>query len=83
MKLMQKQSFWITLATLALGSFTTFNTYQLQRYNEMATTTQQQIVMLDTNLNNLNGRIDNLYEIIMTLKENQNTGESRRYTKGE
>ncbi len=83
MKLPQKQSFWITLATLALGSFTTFNTYQLQRFNELATTTQAQIVILDTNLNNLNGRIDNLYEIIMSLKENQNTGGYHHYSKGD
>lgn len=82
MKLPQKQSFWITLATLALGSFTTFNTYQLQRFNELATTTQAQIVILDTNLNNLNGRIDNLYEIIMTLKENQDGEGDRHHNQG-
>lgn len=73
MNLFHKQSFWISLATISLGSFTSFNTYQLEHYNKMAEDTQAQIIMLQQNINELHLRMDNLYDILVSVKSH--TGE--------
>ena len=71
MILFTKQSFWVTLATFALGSFTTFNTYQLNKSSRSAEDIQQQIMILQESIAQINLRMDNVYDKLVAIEESQ------------
>ncbi len=68
MNILGKNGFWATIITVCLGIFTSFNTYQLRISQETYDNLQLQIKVLNENLNNLNDRLDNVYEIVTTRK---------------
>ena len=67
--LIQKQGFWVSIASIALGLFTTLNTYQLNKYTQYSQAINQQLAIINDNINNLNDRVDNLYNYVSSDKK--------------